>query len=69
MPFPTSYSVFISRSQSPFHFQKNFCLSGFMSMESTHGETQWIIGDVFIRTRVTVFDMDNHRIGLAPNKH
>lgn len=49
-----------------FSMQDNLCLSGFMSITTSHGSSQWIIGDTFIRTRVTVFDMDNRRIGLAP---
>ncbi|XP_055312127.1 cathepsin D-like [Sitodiplosis mosellana] len=44
---------------------KNLCLSGFMSLSTSHGTSEWIIGDTFIRKMVVIFDMDKQRIGLA----
>ncbi|XP_031617164.1 lysosomal aspartic protease-like [Contarinia nasturtii] len=46
--------------------EDDLCLSGFMSLSTTHGSTEWIIGDTFMRRVVTVFDMDKHRLGIAP---
>lgn len=45
--------------------QAHFCLSGFMTLSTSHGTSQWIIGDIFLRRFVTVFDMENEQIGLA----
>lgn len=42
-------------------------MSGFMALDVLD-EPEWIIGDVFIRTKAVVFDMDNRQIGLAPKQ-
>lgn len=41
-------------------------MSGFIASPSALEEPAWIIGDVFIRTKVVIFDMDKRQIGLAP---
>lgn len=40
------------------------CMSGFMGLDPLN-EAIWIVGDVFIRTKVVIFDMDKRQIGLA----
>lgn len=42
-------------------------MSGFMGLDALE-EPAWIIGDVFIRTKVVIFDMDKLQIGLAPKQ-
>lgn len=42
-------------------------MSGFMSLDMDL-KASWIIGDVFMRSQVVVFDMDNRQIGLASKR-
>lgn len=44
-------------------------VSAFTSIDMlTDGEPLWILGDVFMRKYYSIFDMENHRIGLAKAK-
>lgn len=51
--------------------QGSTCMSGFMASPASNALNgpSWIIGDVFIRTRVVIFDMDKQQIGLASKKN
>lgn len=38
-------------------------------MSNNHGETEYIMGDVFLRKVIAIFDMDEERIGIATKKN
>lgn len=59
----------IDFSLSPEEYVINYegiCASAFTSMDLlSEGEPLWILGDVFMRKYYTIFDMEQHRVGLA----
>lgn len=44
------------------------CLSGFMPTSIANSNATWVLGDVFMRTRVILFDMDQLRLGIASKR-
>lgn len=49
-------------------FQLGVCLSGFQNIatEDVHLPFNYIIGDNLLRRFVSIFDMENKRIGFKP---